>query len=533
MRVHAPSSNAKIWWTIRSSDALSVCLAAPVAAVLRDPSLFSDEHLYPTLIYCSIGLIAGLAMLLIFHLAKSLSDPVSLREIESFAVVSMATTALTAVMVFSYNRLDSVPRSMPVIQFLVLIVFLSTGRVIARKWRQIGSRHGHVARTSSQHVLVIGANRLTWSYLRMLDALQTEHSNIAAILDDDPKMLGRALFGYSIVAPPSEYERVLSEYRVHGVNIDHILVASNRPTKPSTLLTQIEQFCQESGITLEFLADILGIRLDAISARDPAIEASAAPGRAFLILKRVFDFSISLAISVVFLPIVVAVLFAVLIDLGRPVMFWQKRLGYRERPFLIYKFRTRRAPFDRRGEFVPEDQRASRVGDLLRRTRLDELPQLWNVLMGDMSFVGPRPLLPVDQPPNSKLRLTVKPGITGWAQIRGGARLGVEEKGEFDDWYVNHASFGLDLWIIARTIQSVIFGDKVTTVPQPPTVPARSQHLSHSAEREDSLSNVDALVTERVRELVNRFSAPAEREGGLCAVGRAEGAGVRAPRTIR
>ena len=97
MRVHAPSSNATIWRNVRLSDALSVCLAAPVAAALRDPSLFSDGHLYPTLIYCAIGLISGLAMLFAFQLAKSLSDPVSLREIESFALVSMATTALTAV----------------------------------------------------------------------------------------------------------------------------------------------------------------------------------------------------------------------------------------------------------------------------------------------------------------------------------------------------------------------------------------------------------------------------------------------------
>jgi lipopolysaccharide/colanic/teichoic acid biosynthesis glycosyltransferase len=493
MRVHTPSSNVTIWRNIRLGDALSVCVAAPVAAALRDPSLFSDDHLYPTLIYCAIGLISGLAMLFAFQLAKSLSDPVSLREIESFALVSMATTALTAAIMFSYNRLDSVPRSMPIIQFLVLIVFFSTGRLIAKRWRQIGSQHAY--RTSSQHVLVIGANRFTWSYLRMLDALQIEHSNIAAILDDDPKMLGRALFGYPIVAPPSDFERVLSEYGVHGVSIDRILVASNRPEKPSTILTQIEQYCRESGISLEFLADILGIRLDAMSAGDPVVEASAAPGRAFLILKRAFDFSISLAISVAFLPVIVAVVLGVLTDLGWPVIFWQKRVGYRGRPFLIYKFRTRRAPFDRHGEFVPADQRASRVGDLLRRTRLDELPQLWNVLMGDMSFVGPRPLLPVDQPPNSKLRLTVKPGITGWAQIRGGARLGAEEKGEFDDWYVNHASFGLDLWIIARTMHSVIFGDKVTA-PQP-----------GSQERQDSPSETDARVSNRMRELVNRSNS--------------------------
>ena len=505
MRVHAPSSNVTIWRSVRLSDALSVCLAAPVAVALRDPGLFSDEHLYPTLTYCSIGLISGLAMLLIFHLAKSLSDPVSLREIESFAVVSIATTALTAVVVFSYDRLDSVPRSMPIIQFLVLLLFLSVGRMIARKRRQLGLKRSNRGRAVSQHVLIIGANRFTWSYLRMLDTLQIEQTDIAAILDDDPKMLGRSLFGYSIIGPPSDLERVVKEYRVHGVNIDRVLVASNRTSNQFMLFNDLEQYCRNAGIALEFLADILGIKLDDFSERNPVVEASAVPGRAFFILKRAFDFSISLAISVIFLPVIVAVAFGVLADLGWPVIFWQKRVGYGGRPFLLYKFRTRRASFDREGRFVPEDQRASRVGDLLRRTRLDELPQLWNVLAGDMSFVGPRPLLPVDQPPNSRLRLTVKPGITGWAQIRGGARLGTEEKGVFDDWYVNHASFRLDLWIIARTIHSVIFGDKVTLAL---SQPAQSQDLSHGAEREEPqpLSNVDALVTERVRELVIRTS---------------------------
>lgn len=498
MRVHTPSSNVTIWRSVRLSDALSVCLAAPVAVALRDPSLFSDEHLYPTLIYCSIGLISGLAVLLIFHLAKSLSDPVSLREIESFAVVSMATTALTAVMVFSYNRLDSVPRSMPIIQFLVLLLFLSVGRMIAGKRRQLGLKNSNRGRAASQHVLIIGANRFTWSYLRMLDTLQIEQTDIAAILDDDPKMLGRSLFGYSVIAPPSDLERVVKEYRVHGVNIDRVLVASNRTSNSSVLFDEIEQYCGHSSIALEFLADILGIKLDDVPERDPVVETSAVPGRAFLILKRTFDFSISLVISVTFIPVAVAVVLGVLADLGWPVIFWQQRVGYGGRPFLLYKFRTRRAPFDRRdGRFVPEDQRTSRVGDILRRTRLDELPQLWNVLVGDMSFVGPRPLLPVDQPPNSKLRLTVKPGITGWAQIRGGARLGAEEKGVFDDWYVNHASFGLDLLIIARTVRSVILGDKLIAAQ---SQPAQSQDLSHGAEREEP------LVTERVPELVIRTS---------------------------
>jgi lipopolysaccharide/colanic/teichoic acid biosynthesis glycosyltransferase len=346
---------------------------------------------------------------------------------------------------------------MPIIQFLVLLLFLSSGRIIANKWRRLGVKHDQ---GSSSHVLIIGANRFAWSYLRMLDTLDVQQTNIAAILDDNPNMLGRSLFGYPVIAPPSGLERVVREYHVHGVNVDRVLVMANRPAK-SEPFRDLEEYCTKSGISFEFLGDILGIKLDGFSTGELA-EARPASGRAFFIVKRAFDFSISLALSIVLLPLTVAAAFGVLIALGWPVIFWQKRVGYEGRPFLVYKFRTIRASFDRDGRFVPEDERASRVGDFLRRTRFDEVPQLWNVLIGHMSFVGPRPLLPVDQPSKSKLRLTVKPGITGWAQINGGKRVSAEEKGLLDDWYVNHASLRLDIWIMARTILSVVLGDKLT-----------------------------------------------------------------------
>src|ERR1700689_4413050 len=118
------------------------------------------------------------------------------------------------------------------------------------------------------------------------------------------------------------------------------------------------------------------------------------------------------------------------------------------------------APFDCRGRFVEEGRRASRFGEFLRRARLDELPQLWNILTGVMSFVGPRPLLPVDQPSTSKYRLQVPPGLTGWAQIHGGKRVEADDKGLLDDWYVEHASLWLDITIIFRTVLIVLLGDE-------------------------------------------------------------------------
>jgi len=121
------------------------------------------------------------------------------------------------------------------------------------------------------------------------------------------------------------------------------------------------------------------------------------------------------------------------------------------------------APYDKHSRRVPDEQRLSVVGRPLRCTRLDELPQLYNVLVGDMSFVGPRPLLPCDQSPDYAARLSVRPGITGWAQVNGGRIVSPRDKAILDIWYVNKASFVLDLKIVLRTMQMVLFGDRINT----------------------------------------------------------------------
>jgi lipopolysaccharide/colanic/teichoic acid biosynthesis glycosyltransferase len=152
------------------------------------------------------------------------------------------------------------------------------------------------------------------------------------------------------------------------------------------------------------------------------------------------------------LPLWLVVSVLVLLDLGMPIFFWQQRIGINGHPFLVYKFRTMRAPFDGRGERIPEERRTSIIGHFLRETRLDELPQLLNVLVGDMDLIGPRPLLPRDQPENPTTRLLVRPGITGWAQINGGTLLTPAEKDELDEWYIRNASLWLDVRITLMTL---------------------------------------------------------------------------------
>jgi lipopolysaccharide/colanic/teichoic acid biosynthesis glycosyltransferase len=122
-----------------------------------------------------------------------------------------------------------------------------------------------------------------------------------------------------------------------------------------------------------------------------------------------------------------------------------------------------RAAHDKRRVRIPDEQRFSVIGQILRRARLDELPQLYNVLIGDMSLIGPRPLLPCDQAPEYAARLSVRPGITGWAQVNGGRVISTSDKLILDVWYVQNASLVLDLSIIFRTVKMVLFGDRINT----------------------------------------------------------------------
>jgi lipopolysaccharide/colanic/teichoic acid biosynthesis glycosyltransferase len=172
------------------------------------------------------------------------------------------------------------------------------------------------------------------------------------------------------------------------------------------------------------------------------------------------DFVGGLTLLILYAPIMIVAGGLALVDVGSPVLFWQRRLGVGAQSFIIYKFRTLRAPFDQIGRPIAEAKRLSWIGALIRKIRLDELPQLFNVLVGDMSLVGPRPLLSHDQPNNPTVRLMVRPGITGWAQVNGGTLLTPPEKEALDDWYVRNASFWLDFRIILMTFRVMIWGQR-------------------------------------------------------------------------
>ena len=178
-----------------------------------------------------------------------------------------------------------------------------------------------------------------------------------------------------------------------------------------------------------------------------------------MIIKRGLDIGLAAMALVLAAPVLLLVAIAVRVNLGGPVLFRQQRPGLHGRPFTMVKFRTMRDALGRDGRPLPDADRLTPFGTLLRSTSLDELPELWNVVRGDMSLVGPRPLLMeyLDRyTPEQARRHEVRPGVTGWAQVNGRNALSWEERFRLDVWYVEHQSLRLDLQILMRTLALVL-----------------------------------------------------------------------------
>lgn len=182
-------------------------------------------------------------------------------------------------------------------------------------------------------------------------------------------------------------------------------------------------------------------------------------------MKRAFDFFVSLIALVILFPVLVILYVIIAIKMGHPVLFVQARPGMQGHIFNMIKFRSMTDAVDANGELLPDAQRLPAFGQMLRATSLDELPELWNVLKGDMSLVGPRPLLIeyLDKyTPQQARRHNVRPGVTGWAQVNGRNALSWEEKFELDIWYVDNRTFWLDIKILLMTVLQVFKRDNIS-----------------------------------------------------------------------
>ncbi len=176
-------------------------------------------------------------------------------------------------------------------------------------------------------------------------------------------------------------------------------------------------------------------------------------------MRRLIDLTGASILSILLSPVLAGLALAIRFSMGRPILFRQQRPGYKGEPFEVYKFRTMNDTVDTEGELLPDEERLTKVGVFMRQLSLDELPQLWNILKGDMSFIGPRPLLMEFlrwYTPEQMRRHEVKPGVTGWAQVQGRHDIPFSKRLALDVWYVDNRSPRLDMKIVGLTFLKVL-----------------------------------------------------------------------------
>jgi lipopolysaccharide/colanic/teichoic acid biosynthesis glycosyltransferase len=466
-----PTTRASIDKHLSLGDAAIIVLAPFVAIALRDQNLFWGAHepgLRPaTIAYISLTVFVFLITFHSFSVSRRLNNTFSLHG--SLSV--MEATGVSVALIILFQHLGSTYLDMPLattlISGFILISGLSLRRVIQASRFQLEFLHDDPYRDKThrveRNVILVGTDPFSAQVVRLARYQNPNYFRIIAIVDPNRKYLGHSIADAPIVGVTSDLKPLIQEYATHGVDVHEVWIANDalKYAKDDVLTLQTE--LSDKGIQFKKLSDFIKLPgLDEQYAASSRLfeNAPAALINPYLKYKRALDVICSVSLFILLLPLTLLTAALVFYDVGRPVVFWQQRLGMKGRPFDLYKFRTLRPAVDQHGETVEEVDRLSPIGRLIRAGRMDEIPQLINILAGDMSLIGPRPLLPIDQPLDPRARLQVRPGVTGWAQINGGTQLTAEEKDALDVWYIRNASFWLDLKILFLTPWVTLFGLK-------------------------------------------------------------------------
>jgi lipopolysaccharide/colanic/teichoic acid biosynthesis glycosyltransferase len=468
--------------TFISIDLLLVAAATVIAVMLRGYFDSVSASLVILMPYVFISVSCASFVFLVAGLDRTPWRYSTVADYFQIIVLTTLAILLALVFTFALNRLEPVARSLPVLQggLIVSVLICARSATRFRHARRIDTNgDGRANEQLHETILVVGLNTVTELFLMSVKEFAYPKVQVVGLLVEEPEMRGRAIRQTPILGTVEELPDILQSLEVHGVAVNRIVVATAANGLQPGSLKSLFEVEKSSDIVLQFLPERLGFEdvsenPSSLSGREPQtaivrlenvidLHHAHSTTKLFLLGKRLVDIFGAVLLIFTLAPVGVLVAFIVGLDVGFPVIFWQQRPGLYGRPFKLYKFRTMRAPHDRHKQRIPDDQRSSAIGLLLRRIRLDELPQLYNVLVGNMSLIGPRPLLLRDQPPQYAGRLSMRPGITGWAQVNGGRIISASEKWMLDVWYVNNASLLLDLKIFASTIKMIFLGDRINS----------------------------------------------------------------------
>ncbi len=457
-------------------DVLLFSLAAYLSFMIRLMDISPDTALKSAYVTAS-----ALAALLTFGLlgtARHAYRHFSLHDFVQLAWIVALALLLTLVISFLWFRLDTIPRAAPLIHGPVAMALLSGVRIFVRyyfgnfsHWQKVKFR---------EPILVIGLNAKTELFLRALEVLGNRRYRVAGILDESTLSQGSRMRSCEVIGKPADLSGILVRFSVHGLHIRNVVLTIPREELGESGRKVLETLEREGMIHVSELDAVFSLMLPEIEDRQQAffrkmVNRYPVPAgledainerlRRYGPVKRFVDISGALMLSLFGLPVALLITPMIWLTMGRPALFWQERFGKDGRFIRIYKFRTMKPAEGEDGRLLSDAERQHWFGNLLRRTRMDELPQLINVLKGDMSFIGPRPMLPsyhpLDVPEWVRLRTLVRPGILGWAQVHGGQQMPKRDKVILDVWYLRNMSLRLDMLIILKTARMVMLGERL------------------------------------------------------------------------
>jgi len=440
-------------------DSLLITLAFPFSILLRENFSPAPHHLSPIIYGSSILFIIAFFVLRLFGVQQNMWRYLMPTDLLALGRVLCIVTALFIPLMFLIDRLDGIPRSVLVIFWCIAFVALSVSRILYIHSIRSKNNWPKKIQRSPCRLLVLADPGSSSAIIQTVEVYFKQKARIVGIISGDGEH-GRIVLGAEILGSVQELSQILATLDVTGNYPDAVVVGAVDDETRAELSARLGAGSRiavfDSSAISELEAFIERLPSDVQQRHSKQVQPN------YFKIKRFIDIASASFALVFLLPLLIVILALISLFDGSPVFFTQVRAGYYRREFQLIKFRTMRAPFGNDGRVLDDHERETFLGKFLRSFRLDELPQFWNVLCGDMSLIGPRPLLRRDMPVDQDIldeRYSVKPGITGWAQVNGGRKVPNSIRHQHDIFYIRNASFILDLKISFMTIKTMIFGD--------------------------------------------------------------------------
>jgi sugar transferase (PEP-CTERM system associated) len=440
-------------------DAGATVLALVLATVVRSHEEFA-RSIGDVMFWCKAGLVTLISGLSLYF--NDLYDFAVVRRRANLLIHMMqavGTTCLALALIYYLAPDSALGRGVALLAApLILSLLLS--------WRLSADATGLLAK-GNERVLVLGTGDTGITLVRHIIEHPEYNLNVVGFLDERGENIGKSLVNPRIIGAATDLQEIVARENVGRV------ILSMRERRGGTPLRELLNL-KLAGVNVEDVHSCFErlsgrIKLEHLSPSWLILSDGFKKSRFSLAVKRVVDFAASSILLILVSPVVPIVILAIYLETGRPIFFRQTRVGYKGRQFELIKFRSMVQDAEQHGPqwAAKEDSRVTRVGRILRKMRLDEVPQLFNVFRGEMSLVGPRPERPVfcqvleEQIPFFNLRHTIRPGLTGWAQVRfryGASIADAKGKLELDLFYLKNLSFFVDCAILFETIKVVVLG---------------------------------------------------------------------------